>query len=135
MTGKPKSVDMTGPVRVIFTKYKHYILSADQPGVPIEEYFPDVKNWPAAMKGANVYETSDGPVITHSMSTNTTDPQPKPAAKPAHRREPLLIPVAGGRKKPQQPSSEPPVSRRARQRGADKLSGDRRRRLPGPKPK
>jgi hypothetical protein len=52
---------MTDP-RVIVTKHRVYQLPDDAQGVPLEEYWPDIKmtEW---LKGAKVYQTEDGPVI------------------------------------------------------------------------
>lgn len=49
--------------RVIVTKYCIYELAHDAKGIPIEEAFPKIKDWPEAMKDAKLYETEDGPVI------------------------------------------------------------------------
>jgi hypothetical protein len=61
--------------RQIVTKHRIYELPADAQGVPVEEYFPDITlPLPEPLRGAKVYETSDGPVVAM--------PSRRPARKP-----------------------------------------------------
>lgn len=49
--------------RVILTKRKTYILPEDRQGQPVEEAWPNARI-PASLRGAKIYQTQDGPVIT-----------------------------------------------------------------------
>jgi hypothetical protein len=49
-------------VRLIFTKHRTYALPADQPGIPVRDYFPGAE-LPGPLADAKIYETSDGPVM------------------------------------------------------------------------
>jgi hypothetical protein len=51
-------------VRVIFAKYRTYLLAPDEQGVPVEQYFKGI-DLPEPIKGsgAKVYQTADGPVM------------------------------------------------------------------------
>ena len=47
--------------RVIVTKRRIYRLAPEQEGVPVETYFPGAI-LPEMLKGAEVYQTEDGPI-------------------------------------------------------------------------
>jgi hypothetical protein len=65
--------------RVIVTKYRTYELAADAQGVPVEEYWPDIKmtDW---LKGAKVYQTQDGSVV--AMPSRQAVRNPRLSKKP-----------------------------------------------------
>ena len=56
--------DEKAGVRVIFTRYRTYLLAPDEQGVPVEQYFQGI-DLPEPIKGsgAKVYQTADGPVM------------------------------------------------------------------------
>jgi hypothetical protein len=57
------------------------VLADDAQGVPVEEYFPDITlPLPEPLRGAKIYETSDGPVV--AMPTWAAVRKPRHLKKP-----------------------------------------------------
>jgi hypothetical protein len=60
-TRDPPAGDEAGG-RLIFAKHRTYALSADQPGIPVADYFPGAE-LQGALAQAKIYETPGGPVM------------------------------------------------------------------------
>ena len=82
-TRDPPAGDEAGG-RLIFAKHRTYALSADQPGIPVADYFPGAK-LPGPLAQAKIYETLGGPVMAIPEAALRESPQ-RPPSQPTSRR-------------------------------------------------
>ena len=50
-------------IRQIYARHRCYTLPANQKGIPVEQHFSPGTRIPDTLKGAQIYQTEDGPVM------------------------------------------------------------------------